>query len=333
MKQVEIQNWTTPDGLLVSEGPTPVCGPDQVRIRVKSVAITYSLWLLIQGRYQRKPALPFVPGSFAAGIVTERGDQARRFEVGDRVICCLESGGLAEEAVAWEACTYAIPRSLPFDRANMLNTCYSSVMAALTWPRLLDVQPGQRLLVTGASGGTGSAAVELGRILGASVVGTATTEAKRKWVLECGADHAIPSDASDLRDSVMELTNGEGVDAVLDPVGGDLFYQALRCLRPNGRIVPLGFAGGEVPKIPANIALVKNITIGGLNMGYYKLAQRNTYEQRIRAMFAQKCRWFEDGLIRPRVASVFSLDQVGDAFAAIMKRDQIGSVAVVFDDE
>lgn len=245
----------------------------------------------------------------------------------------LELGGLAEEAIAWEASSYAMVPSMSFAQANAINASYSSTMAALTWPRLLNVQKGDWLLVTGASGAVGVAAVEMGRLLGATVIGTATTEAKRNWVLDRGAHHVLPSDAAGLRDRVMALTGNEGVHAVLDPVGGDVFKEALRCLRPDGRIVPLGFAGGTIPEIAANLILVKNITVGGLNMGYYKLTQRLRYEAQIRAMFEQMGNWFQAGAIKPVVGATFAPERVSDAFAAVLKRDQFGHIAVVFDDQ
>lgn len=333
MRRIQIASWTTPDRLTVTEGPPPACGEREVRIRVQAVAITYSLWLLIQGKYQRKPPFPFIPGGFVAGYVAELGPGASRFHAGDRVIATLEIGGLAEEAVAPEACTYAIPGSLPFVKANALNCSYSSVTAALTWPRSLHIQRGETLLVHGAAGNVGGAAVEIGRTLGATVIATASTPEKREWTLKRGAAHALESDPERLRDRVMEITSGRGVDAVLDPVGGRLFDASLRCLRADGRITPLGFACGEIPRIPANLVLVKNLSVSGINMGYYKLRERTRYEPMIRAMFAQLAEWFEQGHIDPVTSAVFPLERAPDAFSAVMSRSKIGHVVVVMDEE
>ncbi len=328
MRQIQVASWTTPEHLRVSEGPPPVCGEREVMINVQTVAITYSLWLLIQGKYQRKPEFPFIPGGFVAGNIEACGPGVTRFKKGDRVMATLETGGLAELAVAHEASTFAIPDSMPFEKANALTNSYNSVMAALTWRRALDLQRGETLLVTGAAGNVGTAAVEIGRTLGATVIATASTAEKRAAVLERGASHAIVPDAKTLRDRVMELTSGKGVDAVFDPVGGDLFHQCLRCLRPNGRITPFGFAGGEVPKIPANLILVKNISVSGVYMGQYRMKERDRYEQLIRDMFAQLCVWFEQGHLNPVTRGSFPLERTPEAFEAVLSREKIGHVIV-----
>lgn len=333
MKQIQIGSWCLPDQLTVSEGPVPACGAGEVRIRVQAVAVTFSLWLLIQGKYQRKPPFPFIPGGFVAGYVSECGAGATRFRIGDRVMASLEIGGLAEEAVAPEACVYAIPDTLPFVKANALNCSYSSVMAALTWQRSLHVQPGEILLVHGASGNVGGAAIEIGRTLGATVIATASTPEKQEFAKRKGAHYAISSEAATLRDRVMEITHGKGVHAVLDPVGGDLFDMSIRCLRPEGRITPLGFAGGTIPKIPANLLLVKNLSVSGINMGHYKIKERDRYEPMIRGMFDQLGRWFVDGHIDPLVSAAFPIERTPAAFDAITARGKTGHVVVLLDEE
>ncbi|MBF9033751.1 zinc-binding dehydrogenase [Rhodobacterales bacterium HKCCE2091] len=329
MRAVVIRDWTEPGALAVSDAPPPVCGPDDVRIAVRAVPVSHALGLLVQGRYQRKPAFPFIPGNTVAGEIVEIGAAAGRgFRVGQPVLASVEYGGLAEEAVAHAANVYPLPDGVDFAAATALNTSYNSVLAALTWPRLLDVQPGQWLLVNGAAGGAGSAAVELARYLGARVVATASTVARRAWAREIGAEIALPSDPVGLRDAVRAATGGEGVHAVLDPVGGETFTQSMRCLRPGGRILPLGFASGAIPSIPANIALVKNITVCGLYMGYYKIDARAQHEAEVRAIFERLGGWLAAGRIRPRVAARLPLEQVGAAFARIADRDRIGHVVL-----
>src|SRR4051812_23920947 len=259
MRAIEITRWSSPEDLRLSEIPAPPCGPTDVRIRVGASTVTYALSLLIAGKYQRRPAFPFVAGNTAVGTVIETGSAAKRFRVGDRVLASMEFGGLAEEAVATEANVYGIPDSLPFARAIAFNTSYNSVTAALTWPHLLDLKPGQTLLVHGGAGAAGSAAIEIGRQLGATGIATASTEAKRAFAAARGAHRVLPADPATLRDRVMAITGKPGVDRVLDPVGGQLFPESLRCLRPEGKILPLGFAGGNIPQIPANLLVVKNI--------------------------------------------------------------------------
>lgn len=331
MRAVEITAWSTPEALRVSEIAPPKCGDDEVHIKVAASPVSYALSLLIAGKYQRKPAFPFVPGNTAAGTVIETGAKATRFRPGDRVLASMEFGGLAEEAVANEANVYALPPALPFTRAVAFNTAYNSVLAALTWPHLLDIKPGHRLLVHGAAGGVGSAAVEIGKHLGATVIATASTQAKRDFAKARGADHVIDAEPETLRDRVMEIVGRPGVDRVLDPVGGKMFAESLRCLQPEGRILPIGFAGGEIPQIPANILIVKNITVCGLYMGYYKIDERKRFEPQMRALFDRLGQWFDDGAIDPVVSATFPLEKVPDAFARVLDRGNIGHIVVTMD--
>jgi NADPH2:quinone reductase len=329
MRAIEITRWSAPEDLRVSDIASPPCGANDVRIRVGATPVSYALSLLIAGKYQRRPAFPFVPGNTVAGTVIETGSAATRLRVGDRVIASMEFGGLAEEAVSAEANVYRIPDSLPFSRAIAFNTAYNSVAAALTWPHLLDIKPGHRLLVHGGAGAAGSAAIEIGRHLGATVIATASTETKRAFAMARGAHHVLPADPASLRDRVMAIVGAPGVDRVLDPVGGQLFLESLRCLRPEGRILPLGFAGGNIPQIPANILVVKNITVCGLYMGYYKIDERAQFEPQVRAVFDKLGAWFEAGAIDPVVSARFPLARVTDAFTKVLDRNNIGHVAVI----
>ena len=333
MRAIVINEWTPPDRLVASGAAVPECGPGEVRIRVQAASVSYSLSLLVQGKYQRKPPFPFIPGGAAAGYVDATGPGASRFRKGDRVVSSLEQGGLAEYVVAAQANVYAIPEALAFSDANALVTAYNSVLGALTWPHLLNLKAGQILLAHGAAGGVGTAATEMARLLDVTVIATGSNEAKRTWALAHGATHAIASDPPQLRDAVMQLTGGKGVHAVLDPVGGALFMESLRCLRPEGRIVPIGFASGQIPQIPANLLLVKNIAVCGLFMGYYKIDERERFEPQIRQMFDQLGAWVVQGKIKPKATAAFSLEGIRDAFAQVLKRDHIGHVAVVMDEE
>lgn len=328
MRALLVQEWTTPAGLLAVELPVPQPGPREVLVRVRAAAVSYALSLLIAGRYQRRPTLPFVPGNTAAGEVVACGPGATRFAPGARVLVAIEQGALAEYALAHEANAYAIPAGLDFPHATALNTAYNSALAALSWPHLLGLQPGQALLVHGAGGGVGSAACEIARNLGAAVIATAGSEAKRAHALACGARHALSPEAGSLKARVMALTGGEGVHAVLDPVGGALFRESLSCLRPEGRICPIGFAGGEIPQVPANLLLVKNIAVCGLYMGWYKIDARDGQETRMRALFDRLGTWFEEGRIVPRLAGRFPLERVAEAFDLVLDRGHIGHVAI-----
>jgi NADPH:quinone reductase len=329
MRAIQITRWSRPHDLHISDIAAPPCGATDIRIRVAATPVSHALSLLIAGKYQRRPAFPFVPGNTAAGVVTETGSSASRFHVGDRVIASMEFGGLAEEAVATEANVYRIPASLSFSRAIAFNTAYNSVAAALTWSHLLDIRPGHWLLVHGGAGAVGSAAIEIGKHLGANVIAAASTDAKRAFAAARGAHHVIPADPDLLQTRVMAIVGKPGVDRVLDPVGGQLFLESLRCMRPEGRILPIGFAGGNIPQIRANVLLVKNITVCGLYMGYYKIDERARFEPQVRAIFGKLGKWFETGAIDPVVSARFPLERVADAFAKVLDRDNIGHVAVM----
>ncbi|MFT4582673.1 MAG: NADPH2:quinone reductase [Gammaproteobacteria bacterium] len=337
MQAVLVSDWTTFDSLVLTEQPSPQVGERELKIKVQAVGIGFAMSLVVQGKYQRRPPLPFVPGTEVAGIVTEVGPNANRFKVGDRVVSVLDWGGLAEQAVAKEVNTFSLPESLEFARAVGLTNSYATTCAALTWPRLLDVQAGQTLLVHGAGGGVGLAAVEIGKILGATVIATASTQAKLDAASAHGADHLINYAESNFRDAVLRITQGDGVNCVYDPVGGEVFNQSLRCMAPEGRIMPVGFAGGDIPQIPANILLVKNLSVCGLNMGLYfgwsPKDERYRYEGLMRATMDKLFRWFEDGGIKPEIAATFTLPNFRDAMDEVLSRRAIGRVAVVMDEE
>lgn len=337
MRGLLVRDWTTFDRLALTEVEEPVLEDDRVRIQIQAAGVSFATSLVVQGKYQRKPPLPFVPGTEIAGIVTATGPAARRFRPGDRVCAVLDWGGLAEVACPREVNVYPIPDTLEFCRAIGFTNSYATSSAALTWPHLLAVQPGQWLLVHGAAGGVGLAAVEIGKILGATVVATAGGPDKLALARAHGADHLIDYRHEDFRARVLELTAGRGVDAVYDPVGGEVFMQSLRCLAPEGRIMPVGFASGTIPQIPANLLLVKNLVVCGLNMGLYfgwsPNDLREVYEPRLRAHMQQLFDWFVAGRIDPVVERTYPLDQVHAAMDDILSRRAVGRIAVVMDGE
>ena len=334
MRGLWVTEYTDFDRLTVEEIPRPALEPKQVRLRVQAAGISFSANLVVAGKYQRKPPLPFTPGTECAGVVIECGSDVTRFEPGDRVCAALDWGAYAEEAVGWEVNIYAIPDNLGFAEATNFNS-YATACAALTWPRLLNVQPGETLLVHGAAGAIGLAAIEIGKILGATVIATASTAEKRAAATDHGADHVIGYSDGGFRDAVNEITDGRGADAILDPVGGDVFDQSLRCIAFEGRIAPVGFTAGRAAQIPANIVLVKNITVCGLNFGtYYGWSPndvRYAMEDRVRAILSRFHDWAEAGTIRPHVCATFPLDQFREAMAMVVNRQSIGRVALVMD--
>ncbi len=309
----------------------PPLAPKQMRLRVGAAGVSFATSLIVAGKYQRKPPLPFAPGTECAGEVIECGGEVTRFKPGDRVCAALDWGAMAEEALAWEVNCYPIPDNIDFAEATNFNS-YATSGAALTWPHLLNVQPGETLLVHGAAGGIGLAGVEIGKILGATVIATASTAAKRAMATAHGADHVIDYTDGGFRDAVNELTGGRGADAILDPVGGDVFDESLRCIALEGRIAPVGFTSGRAAQIPSNIVLVKNIVVCGLNMGtYYGWSPKDIryeMEDRVRALMTRFHDWAAAGRIRPHVCARFPLGEFRDAMAMVLERRSTGRVVL-----
>lgn len=331
MRGLWVTEYTDFDRLSVEEIPQAALEPKQIRIRVHAAGVSFAANLVVAGKYQRKPPLPFTPGTECAGEVIECGTDVTRFKPGDRVFAALDWGAYAEEAVAWEVNTYPLTDALSFAQATNFNS-YATAMAALTWPRLLNVQPGETLLVHGAGGALGLAAVELGKTLGATVIATASTEEKRTAAADHGADHVIDYSDGSFRDEVQEITGGNGADAILDPVGGEIFEQSLRCIAFEGRICPIGFTGGTAAPAPSNIILVKNISVVGLNFGtYYGWSPRDIryeVEDRVRPIMEKFCQLANRGEINPEVCAEFPLDQFREAMALVTSRKSIGRVVL-----
>jgi len=250
-------------------------------------------------------------------------------------MAALDWGGLAEEAIAQEVNVFPKPKTIGFVEAIPLVLSYPTSAAALTWPSVLDVQKGQTLLVHAAAGGVGMAAVEIGKILGATVIATAGGPRKTAFAKAHGADHVIDYTTGDFREEVLRLTGGRGVDRVYDPVGGEVFTQSLRCMAVESRICPIGFAGGTIPQIPANILLIKTIAVTGFNFGYYvgwsPHDARHEEADRVLVLMERIRGWCEAGLCRPHVDRTFRLDQAADAMRALLERSVTGRVAMVMD--
>ncbi len=344
MRAVVVREWTAFENLNIEDGwPSPSIQQGMLKIRTQAVGINFALSLRVQGKYQIKPPLPHVPGIELCGYVMEIGDGVEGFEIGDRVVSFVVNGALAEECVALSYHTFKLPDAVAFHEAVGFTTSYMTTYAALIWPQWINLQFGETLLVHGAAGGVGIAAIEMAKILGARVIATCGSEEKMKACLHHGADHVINYRTEDFRKKVREITNCAGVEAVYDPVGGDVFMHSLSCLAPEGRIVPIGFAGGTVPQIPANILLAKNVKVLALNYGYYTgqwgvdpKRHKNMgkfYEPQVRHGMEQIFRWIQQGRIRPEISRVFQFEEFKQAMAVVLSRESIGRVAVVFNEE
>lgn len=314
----------------VEDVPSPALPARGVRVAVDYASVSFAMSLWIAGKYQRKPPLPFTPGTEVTGTVLETAPGVTACKAGDRVLALLDWGAFAEEACATEHTVYRLPEGIDTGRALHLGISYGTAYGGLVWRAKL--QPGESLLVLGASGAVGLAAVELGRALGARVIAAAGGPAKCAQAKAHGADTTIDYSAQDLREAVRDATGGRGVDCVFDPVGGPHFDAALRSLALEGRLVSIGFASGTIPQIPANLLLVKSISVLGFNfgtwVGWSPGDGREKFEPQVRAAYAKIFEWAAEGKLSPVLAESFPLDRYVEAQDAVMSRRALGKVAL-----
>jgi len=295
-----------------------------VTIAVKATAVNYADAIMVAGRYQTRPPLPFSPGLETAGIVTACGEGVTRFKPGDRVMAILAYGGLAEMAVAPEAETFAIPDGMSFDEAGAFPIAYISSHVAIQWQGRLE--PGETLLVLGAAGGVGLTAVEIGKAMGARVIAAASTPEKLAVARERGADEVVNYSTENLTDRVMALTGGKGADVCFDPVGGSLFDAALSSLGWGGRILLIGFVAG-VPQIPANRLLVKHRAALGSSLRYFRWHAPD----KLRRSVDQLTQWYGEGKLRPCITHRLPLEESREAIRLLTERKAHGKVIVTLE--
>jgi NADPH2:quinone reductase len=309
--------------------PVPDLGPGQLRIEVHCAGVSFATSLVTEGRYQRKPPLPFTPGTEVAGVVSAVGPDVAGLVVGNRVCAALDWGGHAEAVVTDSTTVYLMPDALPFDLAPQFPLSYGTAYAALAWRAA--VRPGETVLIHGASGAVGLAAVELAQAMGVRVIATAATAEKRDLAVAHGADHVVAFPSEGALEAIRALAPG-GVDLVFDPVGGDAFDLSLRCVANSGRILLIGFAGGRVQQIPANILLVKDVAVFGFNYGKYigwtRVDERRLHEQAVRAAMRQMFRWYEEGRLHPMTSHRFPLRDFRQAMETVLARRSMGKVVL-----
>ena len=309
--------------LELADVPSAPLERDQVLLRVRACGLNFADSLMIEGKYQVKPALPFTPGMECAGEIAEVGAGVTGLRLGQRVMAFTRSGGsYAEEAIVKAELVWRIPDRMDFTTAAGFPVVYGTSHYALTYRGSLKA--GETLLVTGAAGGVGLTAVEIGKQLGARVIGAAGGADKCAVVREYGADETIDYNSESIRDRVREMTDGKGADVVYDPVGGDAFDQALRAVNWEGRMLVVGFAAGRVQNVPANLILVKNISVIGVVWG----AQGERDPDLIRAGIAEMMRWWEAGKLRPKIAATFPLEKANDALQALLSRKYAGKLVM-----
>src|SRR5713101_7172908 len=322
MRAVLCRAWGAIDDLTIADVPAPAPAAGEVLIAVKATAVNYADAIMVAGRYQTKPPLPFSPGLETAGVVAACGEGVTRFSPGDRVMAILAYGGLAEMAVAPEAETFAIPDRMSFEEAGAFPIAYISSHVALRWQARLE--PGETLLVLGAAGGVGLTAVEIGKAMGARVIAAASTAEKLAVARERGADAVVNYATEKLTDRVMVLTDGKGADVCFDPVGGELFDAALSSLGWGGRILLIGFVGG-VPRIPANRLLVKHRAALGSSLRYFRWHAPDKLRRSVDELEA----WYVAGKLRPCVTHRLPLEKSVEAIRLLTERRAYGKVVVV----
>lgn len=319
MKAVLCKEYGPPEKLVVEDVPREPLGDSQVRIKVRAAGVNFPDVLIIKGEYQFKPSPPFSPGAEVAGDVVEVGATVQGFAVGDRVIGMTGWNGFREEVVLGPERCLRMPAKMTYDEGAALSMTYGTSYHALVQRGRLAA--GETLLVLGASGGVGTAAVEIGKLLGAKVIAAGGSDEKLAALKkQYGVDHVVNYRTGSLRDQVKSLTGGAGADVVYDAVGGDLFEQSLRSINWDGRLLVVGFASGTIPQAKANLVLLKGCSIVGVFWGAFTARDPETN----RANFEQLFRWYEEGRLHPMISHRFPLEKAADALAAITNREVVG---------
>jgi NADPH:quinone reductase len=322
MRAVICRAWGAVEDLTVEDVPAPAPAADEVLIDVRATSVNYADSIMVAGKYQTRPPFPFSPGLETAGVVARAGAAATRFKAGDRVMATLGWGGLAEQAVAKESETFAIPAGMSFEEAGAFPIAYISSDVAIRWQGRLE--PGETLLVLGAAGGVGLTAVEIGKAMGARVIAGASTAEKLAVAREHGADDLVNYATEPLTERVMALTGEKGADVCFDPIGGELADAALSALGWGGRMLLVGFVGG-VQQIPANRLLVKNRAALGCSLRYY----RNQAPDKLRRSVDALLGWYAEGKLKPLVSHRLPLERSVEAIKLLTDRKALGKIVVV----
>jgi NADPH2:quinone reductase len=323
VKAVLCRRFGGPEQLELAEVDDPEPGADQVLVEVAACAVTFPDLLMIQDLYQFKPKPPFTPGSEVAGVVTAVGPGVSRFQVGDRVLGSAGlTGGLAERALVGASTMVTVPDGVDLVDAAGLLYSYGTSHYALR--DRAGLQPGESLLVLGAAGAVGLAAVEVGRVMGARVIAAASSAEKLALCRQHGADDTINYVDEDLKTRVRELTGGDGADVVYDPVGGPFAEPALRATAWDGRYLVIGFAAGEIPRLPLNLPLLRGCSIVGVFWGAFVGRQPERHRQNVEELVA----WWQQGRLHPHTSAVYPLAQAGEALSDLAGRRALGRVVV-----
>jgi NADPH2:quinone reductase len=322
MRAVLVEQFSKVESLRIVDIPDPEIAAGQVLVQVKAAGIGFVDALKIAGRYQTKDALPFVPGMEFSGIVDEVGDDVTQPKIGDRVFGSAPRGALAEKISVVAAELSRIPDHVSFVQAAAVPVNY--LTAAYGLMELAALRAGQNLLILGGAGGTGTAAIKIGRMIGAHVIAGAASEQKRAFVRAQGADHAVDYTAEEWRKILATMTGGRPIDVVFDAVGGDISPIAFRTLGWRGQHLVVGFAAGKIPALPLNIALLKGASLVGVDSAQIRKREPDTYDR----LTSEIAAWLETGVVDPPPTMAFPFERFLDAFEAIGSRRAVGKVVV-----
>jgi len=322
VKAIICKAFGPPDSLAFDDLPSPAPKIGEVVVSVKAASVNFPDVLIIENKYQVKPPLPFSPGSELAGIVKEIGPEVTNVKAGDRVMAITGYGAFAEEVVVEAKRILPIPRGMDFSTASAFGLTYATSDHALRDRG--ELKAGETLLVLGASGGVGLAAIEIGKIVGATVIACASSAEKLKICRAHGADEGINYAAEDLRERIKALTGGKGPDVIYDAVGGSYTEPALRSIAWRGRLLVVGFAAGEIPKIPLNLTLLKGCSIVGVYWGDFSRREPMRFAESMRQLGA----WYAAGRLKPHVSAVFPLARAADALKLMAARKVTGKVVL-----
>lgn len=329
MRAFQVVEHGAPSSLRCNEIPDLIPGAGQIRVDVQAAGINFPDVLVVSGKYQILPPRPFSPGKDFAGVVADVGEGVARYVPGDRVLCHVEYGGFAEQALVTEQQTFSLPDGMPLVDAAAMGLVYQTAYLALVDRGQL--RTGERVLVGGAAGGIGLAAVQLAKGLGATVVAAVRDDEEAALVRRNGADHVVDLSLPDMRESlrrqVHDATDGEGVDVVIDPLGGDFLGAALRAMAWCGRLVVIGFAAGDIPSVKVNYLLVKNLSIIGLQWSDY----RDRRPKRIKEVQDEIFRLWKSGAVKPHVMKEFPFLELPAALELIEQGRIRGKAVIVMD--
>ena len=322
MKAVLCKAFGPADTLVVEDVSSPEIKKNEVLLDVHAAGINFPDTLIIEGKYQFKPPFPFSPGGEASGVISAVGEKVSHLKVGDRVMALTGWGSCAEQIAVPAYNILPMPDAMDFTTAAAFSMTYGTAMHALKQRGAL--QAGETLLVLGASGGVGLAAIEIGKAMGARVIAAASSAEKLEVARQAGADELINYQDEDVRERLKTLTKGQGVDVVIDPVGGDLFETVFRSIAWSGRMLVIGFASGTIPSLPANLPLLKGAAVIGVFWGSF--AQRQPQDNV--ANFQQLFAWFAEGKLKPLVSQTFALEDTAQAINILAARKAVGKLVI-----